>query len=130
MSASNVLAPSSLYNATEARLHSNKSWCSAINTADQYLQINLRRVAIITQVATQGSPSEDKFVTSYSLKFGTDGSDWMEYTEDGRMKVVAELKHCHHFYIKFAGDRSIIYLHVLISSWCQVEVFAMKCGFQ
>ncbi|XP_048584003.1 receptor-type tyrosine-protein phosphatase T isoform X2 [Nematostella vectensis] len=71
------------------RLYGGLSWCSATSSSSQYLQVDLGRVTKITGIATQGSPTEDKWVTQYSLKYTLGGSLWLSYkTEQNQEKIL------------------------------------------
>lgn len=65
------------------------SW-AALDRLGTFLQISVKRqLSIITAVATQGSVNgnEMAWVLTYKLSFSTWGDEWMEYTEDGQVKV-------------------------------------------
>lgn len=65
------------------------SW-AALDRLGTFLQISIKRqLSIITAVATQGSVNGDEmaWVLTYKLSFSTWGDEWMEYTEDGQVKV-------------------------------------------
>lgn len=65
------------------------SW-AALDRLGTFLQISIKRqLSIITAVATQGSVNgnEMAWVLTYKLSFSTWGDEWMEYTEDGQVKV-------------------------------------------
>lgn len=54
------------------------SWASNSNTVGQYLQIDLGGTYVINRVATQGRPSWDQWVTSYTVWTSVDGTTWTQ----------------------------------------------------
>ncbi|XP_048583976.1 uncharacterized protein LOC5501433 isoform X1 [Nematostella vectensis] len=67
------------HGASAGRLYAGSSWCSATSSSSEYLQVDLGRVAKVTGIATQGSPTEDKWVMTYALSHSNNGEDWVEY---------------------------------------------------
>lgn len=61
--------------AIKGRLNSDKVWCAS-SKADQYLQIDIGAVKMITKVATQGMKDRDNWVTHYRLGYSIDGIHW------------------------------------------------------
>ena len=64
-----------------ARLHSNGAWMPFIHDVNQFLQIHFQDETSILQVATQGHPIEDYWVTQYSLASSMDATLWEEIPE-------------------------------------------------
>lgn len=86
---SQISASSSSTNlqAWRARLNRRlrKAWCTiATELLPQFLQIDLREIKTVSYIATQGLPRKEAWVTSYSLEYSADGTQWMEYKETGR----------------------------------------------
>lgn len=72
------------------RLNNIGGFWAALDRLGTFLQISIKRqLSIITAVATQGSVNgnEMAWVLTYKLSFSTWGDEWMEYTEDGQVKV-------------------------------------------
>ena len=58
------------------------------DNANQFLQIDLGTMYLITGVATQGQPSNDFWVTKFKLSYSADGAtSWKSYSEDNVNKV-------------------------------------------
>ncbi|EDO33997.1 predicted protein, partial [Nematostella vectensis] len=76
------------YSASAGRLYGGSSWCSATSSQAEYLQVDLGRVTRVTGIATQGSPTKDKWVTLYSVKHSDDGQFFTEYTAGESSKKV------------------------------------------
>ena len=66
---------------------SESSWCAGTSDPNPYLQIDLQTLHIICAVSTQGNSKADQWVKTYTLQSSTDGSNWINYTEIGRVKV-------------------------------------------
>ena len=58
------------------RLYGSSSWCSALSSSSEYLQVDLGQMMTVTGVATQGDPTSDKWVTRYSVQFGDFNTRW------------------------------------------------------
>jgi len=57
------------------------SWSSKTLKAGEYLQVDLGRTTWVTMVATQGRPSYDQWITSYSVSYSLDGVNYQTYKE-------------------------------------------------
>ena len=68
---------------------SSGSWSAHRNVIGQYLQIDLGKERVVNKIATQGTPSDDQWVTSYKLLFSSNGAKWNEYQYNGVVKVNA-----------------------------------------
>lgn len=66
----------------------NKGWCEPLSNKG-YLQVKFHEERFITGVATQGS-GQDKIgqVLMYKLQFSVDETEWWDYMEDGKVKVM------------------------------------------
>ena len=65
--------------ASYSRLYGYASWCSSLASAPKYLEVDFRKVVIVTGVATQGDAVMDKWVTSYAISYGYDKQIWINY---------------------------------------------------
>lgn len=63
-----------------------KAWCTAPSDSSPYLQIDLGRVVVVTQIAVAGK-SEGGMVTTYKLSSSNDGGFWRKYTTVAGEKV-------------------------------------------
>ncbi|XP_035690772.1 lactadherin-like [Branchiostoma floridae] len=65
-------------------------WCAKTNDGNQWLQIDLGKLAEVWGVVTQGRFRDYvEWVTTYKLHFSTDGDTWRPYTDRaGREKVL------------------------------------------
>ena len=77
------------FNAKDARLWlKSSSWVSVLVDYSPWLQITFApEIKLITGIATQGSPSYDWFITSYTLKYSMTGKIWKNYEQGGLIKV-------------------------------------------
>ena len=78
------------HQAINGRLNNIEGTWGAHDRLGTFLQISIRRqLSVITAVATQGSgnSTEMAWVLTYKLSFSTWGDEWMEYSEDGQVKV-------------------------------------------
>ncbi|XP_078586400.1 uncharacterized protein LOC144868275 [Branchiostoma floridae x Branchiostoma japonicum] len=95
------ITASSQYNtgscaASKARLHSQEgagAWCAEQFNKQQWLQVDVGAETTVAGVITQGraassSGHQTEWVTSYKLRFSTDGVTWSTYLDKfGREKV-------------------------------------------
>ena len=50
------------------------AWCAGVNNKQQYLQIDFQGMRKVTQVASQGRPDSNDYVSSYMISFSLDGN--------------------------------------------------------
>ena len=69
----------------ETDVYSRGSWVSATNDLNQWYQVDLGKVTLVTHVATQGrnSISPTQMVTKYKLQFSDDGASFLFYKRQG-----------------------------------------------
>lgn len=73
--------------AKNARLFSHRAWCSARSEYEKYVEVNFGLSAKeITAFATQGHPTEYKWMNKYELRYAL-GSRWFKYQVNGKVKV-------------------------------------------
>ena len=61
------------------------SWSAKNNDQTQWLQVDLKAVAELTGIATQGRNAHSQWVTSYKLQYGNDGVSFDYYRlQDGQ----------------------------------------------
>ena len=90
---------SSKYSPEGARLFNRPSgsqvgcWSAVRNNLHQWIQIDLRTKTRVTQVATQGRPSEtyEQWVTRYKLLFSDDGISYEGFVAQGDSVVKVTL---------------------------------------
>ena len=63
-----------------------KGWCTAPSDSSPYLQIDLGRVVVVTQLAVAGK-SGGGMVTAFKLSSSNDGGFWRKYTTVAGEKV-------------------------------------------
>jgi len=76
------------YYAYKGRLNGPLGWCqksSSITNSD-YLQIDMKKLRYVCAVSTQGKKN-GSWVTSYKLKFSSDGVTFTTYQENNADKV-------------------------------------------
>jgi len=83
ITASSVLDSDSA--AFHARVKNTKAWIPSSNDKHPWIQVNLQYGRIMTAIVTQGF--NGSFVKSYYVSYGDDGSNWMNYTVQGKLKV-------------------------------------------
>ncbi|XP_043229455.1 neurexin-4-like [Amphibalanus amphitrite] len=81
MEGSEIVATSSLSGkeAKEARLFGDSAWTARFSNVGQSITVDLGEVYRITRVATQGRRHSREFVRQYSLQYGFNGRDFMDY---------------------------------------------------
>lgn len=74
--------------------------------ADEYLEITLSNVTLISSIATQGSNTTNTWVETYNLTYSMDGLEWSSYDIQFQTKVgslslfgmlLAVLKNWYHY---------------------------------
>ena len=75
--------------AFHARLGNTKAWIPSSNDRHPWIQVNLQYRRNMTAIASQGF--NGSFVKSYYVSYGGDGSNWMNYTVQGKIKVFIEV---------------------------------------
>ena len=75
-----------------SRIHTKKqeAWCAATNDSKQWLQIDLRITKTVTKIALQGVPKG--WVRSYTLLYGVSEHHWVQYKQNGKLKVRSQEK--------------------------------------
>ena len=63
------------------------AWSSRTNDANQWLQIDFRRITTIVEVSTQGRAGYYQYVKSYILSYGIDGVLFQFYKAHGFIMV-------------------------------------------
>ena len=75
--------------AAQARLHLKGDgvmvggWSALRNDLNQWLQVDFGSYTRVTRVATQGSYSNDQWVTKYRLQYSNDGITFQVYKKPG-----------------------------------------------
>jgi hypothetical protein len=71
-----------------ARLHGNKYWVAHKSDTNQWLQIDFKYKATVTEILTQGRLQYDHWVKSYTIAYSDDGVNFKTYKGDeGNDKV-------------------------------------------
>ena len=87
------------HGANNARLHHQAgggktgAWSSRHNSPDQWLQINFRKVAKVTRVATQGRTDRSQWVTTYRLAYSLDGIFYQHYGKVSSLRIYGWASH-------------------------------------
>ena len=77
----------SSHSAKHARLFDSRAWCSARSEYEKYIEVNFgTSMKEITAVATQGHPTEYKWMNKYELRYAL-GARWFPYRVNGKIKV-------------------------------------------
>ena len=80
--------PTTTFGPHKARLHGSSSWCSVVNTADQYLQVDFQEVKMIKGVSIQGNPNDDEWVKGFTVSYGMDLIKWVTVMDGQEPKVI------------------------------------------
>ncbi|XP_044018099.1 neurexin-4 isoform X2 [Aphidius gifuensis] len=67
---------------TDAVLNGEKAWTASTNDKNQYLIIDLGQVMNISMIATQGRENYGEYVMEYSISYGTNNLDYVDYKEE------------------------------------------------
>jgi len=77
--------------ARQSRLFNGRAWCSARSEYEKYLEVNFGSSAKeLTAFATQGHPSEYKWMSKYELRYAL-GARWFRYEINGKPQVYFSL---------------------------------------
>ena len=68
----------------KARLNGPGAWCVAHSNQQQWLQVDLQNMTIVTGVITQGRSSQLQYVRFYWVEYTQDGSSWISVS-DGKV---------------------------------------------
>ena len=80
----------SVHGASNARLNFVKnsgSWSSKRNDLKQWLQVDFKYRATITDILTQGRGRSNQWVRSYTVSYSNDGASFKPYQKSGKDKV-------------------------------------------
>ncbi len=70
------------------RLQGQKCWIARYRNTNQWLQIDFQYKATVTEILTQGRRDASQWVTSYTVAYSDDGSNFKTYKGDkGQDKV-------------------------------------------
>ncbi len=58
------------------------AWCSNGNSANQWIQVNLGNITMVTGVMLQGRQDYGQWVTEYKVQYGNDGENWNYVLDD------------------------------------------------
>ena len=82
------------WNARYNRHYGKGAWCSRDNKRDEFIEVDLKRIHVISRVAVQKkmktSPDDavgEAWVTKFVIGYSENGSNWSEYSEGGGVKV-------------------------------------------
>ena len=85
------ITASSFYNAGLApyygRLQGVGAWCVRINNANQWLQVDLGVLQVVTAIATQGRSNYNQWVKTYTVSCSSDGRNFVPYQRGGVPQV-------------------------------------------
>lgn len=84
----------SKYNARLNTADKYHAWCAKshqnLKSSNQYIEIDFDSVRNVTQVATQGRPGHNQYVTQYYLSFSNDSTTWFDYVGNEQCTVVCK----------------------------------------
>ena len=81
------------HGASNAKLHHKQgggktgAWSAGLNDRNQWLQVDLRKVANITVVATRGRADHNQWVKTYTIDYSVHGDAFQPYKVGGHRKV-------------------------------------------
>ena len=72
----------------KGRLNGSECWVAKRSDTNQWLQIDFKYKAIVTEILTQGRTDKDQWVGSYTIAYSDDGVNFTTYKGDkGQDKV-------------------------------------------
>ena len=63
------------------------AWCTDKENKDQYIQVDFLLKTRVSLVGTMRRKSKDHWVTKYFLQYSDDDVTWIDYLENGHVKV-------------------------------------------
>ncbi|XP_044176026.1 receptor-type tyrosine-protein phosphatase S-like [Acropora millepora] len=76
------------YRSYNARLNSKRgSWIPTSFNTHQWLQVDLGKKTLVTEIKTQGRHDSGQWVTSYRVSYSNDGSNFQTYQENNKDKI-------------------------------------------
>lgn len=82
------------WNARYNRHYGNGAWCARDNVPDEFIEVQLTRVHVISRIALQrklkttlGDAVGKAWVTKFVVAYSLDSSTWSYYYEGGGVKV-------------------------------------------
>lgn len=66
-----------------ARLNAGSAWTAQQSDFEQQLMIDLGTVRNVTRIEIQGRPHSSEYVTEFSISYGFNGQDYIDYKEPG-----------------------------------------------
>ncbi|XP_062540681.1 neurexin-4 isoform X1 [Armigeres subalbatus] len=66
-----------------ARLNAGSAWTAQQSDFEQQLMIDLGSVRNVTRIEIQGRPHSNEYVTEFSISYGFNGQDYIDYKEPG-----------------------------------------------
>lgn len=70
------------YSAEDGRLNGDRAWVAKKNDRNQWIQVDLGELKIVTKIATQGRKDEDQWVTTYNVSYGQKFNQYQVYSVD------------------------------------------------
>ncbi len=72
---------------TKAKINSQEAWCAGSNTTDNFFIYDLGEDKQINGIAIQGNPSEDKWVKTFQVQYGSTLSSLTTFSNGSGVKV-------------------------------------------
>lgn len=63
------------------------AWCASDTNTQQFIQVDFLKKTRVTKVETFGRKEKFFWVKKYILQYSTDDITWLNYTENGFVKV-------------------------------------------
>lgn len=106
-----------------------KAWTASTNDKNQYLIIDLGQVMNISMIATQGRENNGEYVMEYSISYGTNNLDYVDYKEEeGNTKVNQFISTMTNKYNK--KNNKNIWIHHVTTNKKLIISITMKLLFQ
>ena len=74
--------------AARARIGDTSAWMAQLKDFEPWFQIDFTINTTITALTTQGYPDSEYWVENYTLSFATDNNVWLDYEQNGQIKVI------------------------------------------
>ena len=58
------------------------AWCADVRSDMEYLQVDLKGIATVRGLATQGHPTTGQWIKTFAIKYSYDQLEWLKFNDD------------------------------------------------
>ena len=69
--------------ASDGRLYNPRgAWCSDVGSNMEYIQVDLKGIATVRGLATQGNPTARQWTRTFAIKYSRDNLEWLKFNDN------------------------------------------------